>query len=68
MTHIKAIALLCALAFSASAQNADTIYHGGNIITINDAAPFAEALAVKDGKILAVGAKADVLKTKGGSR
>ena len=44
---------------------ADTIYTGGNIITINDAAPSAEAIAVKDGKILAVGAKADVLKTKG---
>ena len=44
---------------------ADTIYTGGHIITINDAAPSAEALAVKDGKILAVGAKADVLKTKG---
>jgi hypothetical protein len=44
---------------------ADTIYTGGNIITINDAAPSAEALAVKDGKILAVGAKADVLKLKG---
>jgi hypothetical protein len=44
---------------------ADTIYLSGNIITINDAAPSAEALAVKDGKILAVGAKADVLKTKG---
>ena len=29
---------------------ADTIYVGGNIITINDAAPFAEALAVKDWK------------------
>ncbi len=44
---------------------ADTIYTGGHIITINDAAPSAEALAVKDGKILAVGAKADVLMTKG---
>jgi predicted amidohydrolase YtcJ len=46
-------------------QTADTIYTGGNIITVYDAAPSAAALAVKDGKILAVGAKADVLKTKG---
>jgi len=44
---------------------ADTIYTGGNIITINAAAPSAEALAVKDGKILGVGSKADVLKTQG---
>ena len=34
---------------------ADTIYVGGDIVTINDAQPTAEALAVKDGKILAVG-------------
>lgn len=44
---------------------ADTIYTGGHILTINDAAPSAEALAVKGGKILAVGGKAEVLKTKG---
>jgi predicted amidohydrolase YtcJ len=48
-----------------AAENADTIYTGGTIITMNDAAPSAEAIAVKDGKILAVGAKADVLKTRG---
>jgi hypothetical protein len=39
---------------------ADTIYVGGDIITINDAQPTAEALAVKDGKILAVGSKTAV--------
>ena len=48
-----------------SAQTADTIYHNGPIITIDDANPRAEAVAVKDGKILAVGKKEDVLKTKG---
>ena len=52
-------------AATAAAQAADTIYTSGNIITINDALPSAEALAVKDGKILAVGQKADVLKTRG---
>jgi hypothetical protein len=49
---------------SAAARVADTIYIGGNIITVNDAQPSAEALAVKDGKILAVGTKADVLELK----
>ena len=39
---------------------ADTIYVGGNIVTMNDAQPNAEALAVKDGRILAVGARADI--------
>ena len=51
---------------SATAGVADTIYTGGNIITISDAAPSAEALAVKDGKILAVGAKAGASHGKGG--
>jgi predicted amidohydrolase YtcJ len=36
-------------------SEADTIYVGGDIITMNDAQPSVEALAVKDGKILAVG-------------
>ncbi len=61
-------AALCALTLVSGpvfSQTADTIYTGGDIITINDAAPSAEALAVKDGKILAVGAKDAVLKTKG---
>jgi predicted amidohydrolase YtcJ len=48
-----------------SQRTADTIYTGGDIVTVNDAQPTAEALAVKDGKILAVGAQDDVFKTKG---
>lgn len=47
---------------SVAAQDvADTIYHGGPILTINDAMPHAEAVAVGDGKILAVGPLADIL-------
>lgn len=51
-------ALLVALGGRASltfAQSCDVIYSGGPIITMNDAAPRAEAVAVKDGKIIAVG-------------
>ena len=43
---------------------ADTIYVDGHIITMDDANPTAEALAVKDGKILAVGSRATVLETR----
>ena len=43
-------------------QEANAIYTGGDIITINDSQPTAEAIAVKDGKIPAVGTRADVLK------
>jgi predicted amidohydrolase YtcJ len=41
-------------------KTADVIYTGGDIVTINDAQPSAEALAVKDGKILAVGTRNDL--------
>ncbi|MCX7301367.1 MAG: amidohydrolase [Rhodobacterales bacterium] len=39
---------------------ADTIYVGGTIITISDSMPKAEAVAVKDGLILAVGTRAEI--------
>jgi predicted amidohydrolase YtcJ len=48
-------------------QTADMIYVGGDIVTINDAEPTAEALAVKDGRILAVGARTNVEKTHKGA-
>ena len=57
--------LVCVLPLVAFGQTADTIYHNGVIITVNDSAPTAEAVAVKDGKIVAVGAKDAVLKSKG---
>jgi predicted amidohydrolase YtcJ len=44
---------------------ADTIYSGGPILTIDDARPMAEALAVKDGRILAVGSLAAILQHQG---
>ncbi|WP_366556625.1 amidohydrolase [Aquibaculum sediminis] len=51
---------------SATAQEiADTIYSGGPIVTINDAQPTAEAVAVKDGKILAVGTMDEVSALEG---
>ena len=51
---------------AASAQGiADRIYTGGPILTIDDAQPRAEAVAVRDGRILAVGSLADVTKHKG---
>src|SRR5262245_57633629 len=46
---------------------ADTIYTNGEIITVNDAQPSAEAVAVKDEKILAVGARADEMRHHGTS-
>jgi predicted amidohydrolase YtcJ len=61
--------LTCVFAFAASgplrAQTADTIFHGGDIVTVDDKHPMAKALAVKAGKIVAVGKKDEVLKLKG---
>jgi len=58
------IALLLALAAgslsAAHAQDADTVLLNGKIITLDDAAPLAEALAVRDGKIIVVGRSADI--------
>ncbi|MDH4109386.1 MAG: amidohydrolase [Gammaproteobacteria bacterium] len=39
---------------------ADAVYVNGTVITMNDVAPRAEAVAVKDGRILAVGTRADI--------
>ena len=52
-------ALLARPAFAQDAV-ANVIYVSADIITMNDAEPVAEALAVKDGNILAVGKRADV--------
>ena len=61
------IAPLVALALSTSGlgsaafgQNADTVLLNGKIVTLDAAMPTAEALAVRDGKIVAVGTSADV--------
>ena len=51
---------------SAQAEIADAIYSDGEILTMRGQSPeYVESLAVKDGKILAVGRKADVLKLAG---
>ena len=46
-------------------ETADTIYLGGPILTINDKAPRAEAVAVAGGKILAVGDRESVMTHQG---
>lgn len=44
---------------------ADTIYRNGTILTLNESNDVAEAVAVKDGKILAVGKHRDMRKHYG---
>ena len=50
---------------SLGAEPADVVYHNGIVLTMDDDRPTAEAVAVKDGKILAVGPDAEVLETAG---
>jgi len=62
-----AVLLMTGPAFGTDLEVAETLYTGGPILTIDDAAPRAEAVAVKDGRILAVGKLADVKAHQGDS-
>jgi predicted amidohydrolase YtcJ len=59
------VALIVAIAEVAVAAPADRIIRGGPIVTVNPAQPAAEAVAIKGGRIVAVGSEADVMKHKG---
>ncbi len=48
-----------------SQQTADAILLNGNIYTVDEARPTAEALAIKDGLIVQVGSNAEIEKLKG---
>ena len=58
------IAVLLLATFFACKQEpkevADTIYTNGKIYTVNEAQPWVEAVAIKDGKFIKVGSTADV--------
>lgn len=59
MQRFITIALLFVLA-SCGKEKADTIVHHGIIYTVDSSFSIAEAMAVKDGKIVAVGTNADI--------
>ena len=59
------VALIVSLAMGCSGPAsrgdvADAVYTNGRIYTVNEAEPWAEAVAIKDGKFLVVGSNADV--------
>src|SRR5262245_37826215 len=45
----------------------DTIYHNGKIVTVWDARPVAQAMAIKDNRFLSVGSNDEVLRNAGPS-
>jgi predicted amidohydrolase YtcJ len=55
----------CFVPPAAAQTHADRIWSGGPILTMNDAAMRAEAVAEQGGRILAVGSRAEVMKTRG---
>ena len=64
-THLKHALLFSAMLAAGLAQaQADLILTNGKIATMAREGEFVQALAVKDGKVLAVGSNAEVLKLK----
>ncbi|SJZ75725.1 amidohydrolase [Sediminibacterium ginsengisoli] len=62
MRNIFAFALLLLLSSCSSSNQADLIIHHAVIYTVDSSFSVAEAMAVKDGKILATGTNDDILK------
>ena len=64
MKHSPLCLMLITLAVGCAQQPAgdvaDTVYRNGKIYTVDEAQPWVEAVAIKDGKFLAVGSNADV--------
>jgi predicted amidohydrolase YtcJ len=66
IAHLVALGLAVAAGTAQAATTvADRIWSGGPILTMNDAAMRAEAIAEKGGRIIAVGSLAEVMKTRG---
>ncbi len=69
MNKLIVISILAVLLFTgcnqAPKKTADLIYTNGKIYTVNKAQPWAEAIAIKDGEIIAVGSNEDVAGMKG---
>ena len=60
-TYVFAIILAClSMACGQLGEVADTVYTNGRIYTVNEAQPWVEAVAIKDGQFLVVGSNADV--------
>ncbi len=58
-----AVEMMLTSACSSNAGPADTICHGGDILTMNGDTPsYAEAVAVNDGQIVFVGTRAEAFR------
>lgn len=65
MFRFTTAAVLLLASTCAVAQTAERIWSGGPILTMNDAAMRAEAIAEQDGRIIAVGSRDEVMQLRG---
>lgn len=64
---VAALVLSVAASFSAHAQNADLVLTNGRFFTVDSGWRIAEAVAIRDGRFVAVGTNAEVAKLAGPS-
>jgi len=62
---LVSICLLSASQIARATGNADTIFYGGDIVTMNKSQPTTEAVAVQDGKIIKLGSLAKLKALQG---
>ena len=62
---ISIFILFSSLLAVAHAQTADSVYINGKIYTVNEDDPWVEAVAIKDGKFIAVGSADDIAAVTG---
>jgi predicted amidohydrolase YtcJ len=67
LTGIGIVSLIFILGCSPGKQGADTILYNGKIITVDKNFSLAEAVAIRNGKFLAVGTNKEILKLTGDS-
>lgn len=59
------VLLFCSMVSVLPAETASTIFKSGKIITLDNQSRIVQAIAIRDGKILAVGSDAEVMEFKG---
>jgi len=65
LIKLTALFLCLVLASCQSSEKADSIIINGTVATVNKAAPEAQAIAIKEGRIMAVGSNAEIASFKG---
>ncbi|MDK9559162.1 amidohydrolase family protein [Marinobacter sp. M216] len=65
LSSLLSLGLLVASHSGLAAETADTVFLNGNILTLDDNQPTAEAVAVRNGKILSVGTRGDIMALVG---